>query len=125
MLTVSSFVHSTEMLALLVVLGLVYPIAAMIMYIAREKEKGQKELMKILGATESDLGWAWFMTFFLFNIISATIVSGVSMALFENSKGRYLWFFWVLSFLALTVFAMFLATLTAKTLRAVMIGILM
>jgi len=113
------------MLALLVVLGLVYPIAAMIMYIAREKEKGQKELMKILGATESDLGWAWFMSFFLFNIISATIVSGVSMALFENSKGRYLWFFWVLSFLALTVFAMFLAALTGKTLRAVMIGILM
>ena len=113
------------MLALLVVLGLLYPVAAMIIYITREKEQGQKELLKMMSATESDIGWSWFATFFLFHLVTATAVSGVSMALFDNSKGIYLWVFWVFAFLAITVFSMFLSTLLTKTTRAVMLGLLM
>jgi ABC-2 family transporter protein len=113
------------MLALLVVLGLLYPVAAMISYITREKEQGQKELMKMMSAAESDIGWSWFVSFLSFNIVTATIVSAVSMALFAKSEGLLLWMFWILFFLALTVFCMFLATLTSKTTRAVVVGLLM
>jgi ABC-2 family transporter protein len=110
--------------ALLVTLGLLYPVAAMIGYITREKQLGQKELMKMMSVTELDIGWSWFMTFFLFNMVTATFTAFVSMALFEFSKGVYLWLFWVFTFLAVTVFSMFLSTLTSKSTRAVMIGLL-
>ena len=42
--------------------------------IVQEKELRQKELMKMMSVTESDLGWSWFLTFFLFHIITATIM---------------------------------------------------
>lgn len=96
----------------------------MIAYITREKEHGQKELMKMMSATESDIGWSWFASFFLFNIVNATIVSALSMVLFEASSSVLLWMFWVITFLALTVFSMFLASFTSKTTRAVVIGLL-
>ena len=113
------------MLALLVVLGLLYPVAAMISYITREKEQGQKELMKMMSAAESDIGWSWFASFFLFNVVTATMVSAVSMALFQQSNGALIWMFWLCTFLALTVFSMFLGTLSSKSTRAVVIGLLM
>jgi ABC-type transport system involved in multi-copper enzyme maturation permease subunit len=47
------------------------------------------------------------------------------MALFENSKGIYLWMFWVLAFLAIIALSMFLSTLARKSTRAVMLGLLM
>jgi len=97
----------------------------MILYITREKEQGQKELMKIMSAKESDIGWSWFASFFLFNIVNATIVAAVSMVLFERSSSGLLWMFWIFTFLALTVFSMFLASFTSKSTRAVVIGLLM
>lgn len=113
------------MLALLVVLGLLYPVAAMISYVTREKEQGQKELMKMMSAAEADIGWSWFVSFFLFNFVTATLVSAVSMALFAKSEGLLLWTFWIFFFLSITVFSMFLATFTSKSTRAVVIGLLM
>ena len=40
---------------LLVTLGLLYPVAAMIGYVTREKELRQKELMKMMSVSESDM----------------------------------------------------------------------
>lgn len=40
---------------LLMTLGLLYPVAAMVGYITREKELRQKELMKMMSVTESDM----------------------------------------------------------------------
>jgi hypothetical protein len=40
---------------LFVVLGLLYPVASMVSYIAKEKELRQKELMKMMSVTETDM----------------------------------------------------------------------
>jgi hypothetical protein len=40
---------------LLVTLGLLYPVASMVGYVTREKELRQKELMKMMSVTESDM----------------------------------------------------------------------
>lgn len=40
---------------LLVTLGLLYPVASMVAYVTREKELRQKELMKMMSVTESDM----------------------------------------------------------------------
>jgi ABC-2 family transporter protein len=110
---------------LLITLGLLFPVASMINYVTQEKQKGQKELMKMMSVTESDIGWSWFSTFFLFNIVSATLTAGVSMALFENSKGSYLWIFWVITFVSITSFSVFLAAFASKSNRAVTLGLLL
>ena len=109
---------------LLVTLGLLYPVAAMIMYVVREKELRQKELMKMMSVSESDIGWAWFVTFYGLAFLTASACAGVSMALYESSEFLYLWIYWILVFLAVTVFSMAVATLTSKTVRAVLIGLL-
>lgn len=96
----------------------------MIGYITREKELRQKELMKMMSVQESDINQAWFSTFFLFNLITATLTTLVSTQLYENSKFTYLWIFWFFTFLALTVFAMLVSTFTSKSSRAVLIGLL-
>lgn len=109
---------------LLTILGLLYPVACMISYITREKELRQKELMKMMSVTESDIGWAWFSTFMSFHFFTATFAAWVSSRLFENSDGFWLWVFWILSITAMIVYCMALASLTAKTVRAVLVGIL-
>ena len=113
-----------EMAALLVTLGLLYPVAAMIRYITREKEHGQKELLKTMSATESDIGLSWFVSFFGLHIFTATLTALASSQLYENSDMIYLWIFWVFTFLAVVVFCMFVSTFTSKSVRAIMIGLL-
>lgn len=105
-------------------LGLLYPVASMISYVVREKELRQKELMKMMSVTESDIGQAWFVNFFLYGIITASAVTGVSTSLYENSAPLYLWIFWALTFLAIIVFCMAIATLTSIATRGVLIGLL-
>ena len=109
---------------LLTILGLLYPVSCMISYITREKELRQKELMKMMSVTESDIGWSWFVTFMTFHFFTATFAAWVSDRLFEKSEGFWLWIFWILSFTAMIVFCMAMASLTSKTVRAVLIGLL-
>jgi ATP-binding cassette subfamily A (ABC1) protein 1 len=106
------------------VLGLLYSVAAMIGYVTKEKELRQKELMKMMSVTESDIGWAWFMSFFLFYFFVSIIVGIASTKLYEQSELLLLIIFWVLTFLSLVVFTLFLATLTSKSTRGVLIGLL-
>lgn len=103
---------------------MLYPVAAMIGYIVREKELRQKELMKMMSVTESDIGWSWFVTFFLWNIVAAFLTTVMSSLLYEASEFRFLFKFWWLTFLAVTVFSMMVSTFSSKSARAVLFGLL-
>lgn len=103
---------------------MLYPVASMISYITREKEMRQKELLKMMSVLESDIGWSWFVTFFLFNTVSAVITTAMSTDLYENSEISYLLSFWFCTFLAVTVFSMVIASCSSKSSRAVLIGLL-
>jgi ATP-binding cassette subfamily A (ABC1) protein 3 len=109
---------------IIVVLGLLYPVAAMISYITREKELRQKELMKMMSVSESDINWAWFVSFFWFHVITALGAAGVSASLYERSSFILLFIFWLLTLTSVIVFCMTIAALTAKAVRAVLIGLL-
>jgi ABC-2 family transporter protein len=109
---------------LLMTLGILYPCAAMISYIVQEKEIRAKELMKMMGLTESELGWSWFLTFWSFHVLTATFVTMVTGVLFENSDTFPLFVFWQLAYLAFVVLSMMLSTLVSKTTRGVLIGLL-
>jgi ATP-binding cassette subfamily A (ABC1) protein 3 len=105
-------------------LGILYPVASMIGYITNEKELRQKELMKMMSVTESDIGWSWFVSFFLFNILSILATTAMSTKLYENSEVSYLLSYWFFTFLSVTVFAMTVATFTSKASRGVLVGLL-
>lgn len=97
----------------------------MIGYIAREKELRQKELMKMMSVQESDIGRAWFITFFMVNFVTAVFTMFVSTSLYERSDPIYLFNFWFCTFLAVTVFSMMMVTFASKSSRAVLIGLLL
>jgi ATP-binding cassette subfamily A (ABC1) protein 3 len=111
-------------LPLLYVLGLLYSASAMIGYVTKEKELRQKELMKMMSVTESDIGWSWFCTFFGFYFLVAILVAVVSTQLYGNSELAYLLIFWILTFLSIVVFTLFLSSLTSKSTRGTLIGLL-
>lgn len=96
----------------------------MLSYIVKEKELRQKELMKMMSVSESDIGWSWFVTFMMLHFFTATIAAVLSTSLYENSDGLLLWIFWMLTLICLVVFCMTIAATTAKTIRAVLIGLL-
>eukprot|EP00529_Nitzschia_sp_RCC80_P002451 CAMPEP_0113451218 /NCGR_PEP_ID=MMETSP0014_2-20120614/6226_1 /TAXON_ID=2857 /ORGANISM="Nitzschia sp." /LENGTH=1987 /DNA_ID=CAMNT_0000342569 /DNA_START=1298 /DNA_END=7261 /DNA_ORIENTATION=- /assembly_acc=CAM_ASM_000159 len=110
---------------LLITIGFLYPVAAIIGSIVREKELRQKELMKMMSVTESDIGWAWFTTLFIMYLIVATAMMGVSTELYQNSEAFLLWIFWAFTCLSILVFGMFIATFSSKTTRAVLIGLIL
>lgn len=110
---------------MIITLGLLLPVAAMTSYIAQEKELRQKELMKMMSVTESDIGWSWFVTFMILNVITATLVALVSDVFYEESEFLVLWIFWLLTFTSIVVFCMTIASVASKAIRAVFLGILL
>ncbi|KAL3924491.1 MAG: hypothetical protein SGILL_001016 [Bacillariaceae sp.] len=109
---------------LLITLGLLYPVAAMIRYIVLEKELRQKELMKMMSVKESDIGWSWFIFFFLFHVVTAIGAALVSTQLYSASSPVLLFIFWLFTFLAIICFCMFLASLFGKATRATLVSLL-
>jgi ATP-binding cassette, subfamily A (ABC1), member 3 len=114
----------TDAVGLLVTLGFLYPAAAMISFICSEKESRQKELMKMMSVTESDIAWSWFASFFVLHIVTLCCILGVSGALYENADSIYLFVFWLFGIFAVINFSMLLATLTTKATRGVVVGLL-
>jgi ABC-type multidrug transport system fused ATPase/permease subunit len=96
----------------------------MIGYITSEKEQHQKELMKMMSVSESDINWAWFMSFFLFNVFTATFTSIAASSVYENSGSFLMWIFWMLTFVDIIVFSMVISALTSKPTRGIVIGLL-
>ena len=78
----------------------------------------------MMSITEADLGWSWFVSFASLGIVTATATAAVSVQLYENSEPLYLWVFWVLTFLAVTVFAMLVSAFASKATRNILIGLL-
>jgi ATP-binding cassette, subfamily A (ABC1), member 3 len=115
---------SVDSAPLLITLGLLYPVAAMITYIVREKELRQKELMKMMSVMESDIGWSWFCTFAIMHVISASCCAAVATVLYDRSSLFLLWLFWSFGFLAIIVFSMAWSTITSRSARAVLVGLL-
>jgi len=115
-------------LPLFLTLGLLYPCASMIGYMAQERETGQKEFLKMMSVTEWQIGSSWFCTFWMLHGLTATVVARVSAPLFAHSDPGLLWLFWQSAFLAIITFASFLPsaiTYSAKTAtRTILIGLL-
>eukprot|EP00538_Stauroneis_constricta_P006033 CAMPEP_0119570644 /NCGR_PEP_ID=MMETSP1352-20130426/43716_1 /TAXON_ID=265584 /ORGANISM="Stauroneis constricta, Strain CCMP1120" /LENGTH=1964 /DNA_ID=CAMNT_0007620313 /DNA_START=556 /DNA_END=6450 /DNA_ORIENTATION=+ len=111
--------------SLLVTLGLLYPVAAMIRYIVLEKELRQKELMKMMSVTESDIGWSWFLTFWSFHVLTAIATSAAFSSLYENSAFGYILVFWLLTFTATIVFCMVISAFFSKSTKATLFGLLL
>lgn len=109
---------------LLITLGLLYPVSAMIRYVVLEKELRQKELMKMMSVTESDIGWSWFVFFFVFHFVTAIGTAAVCTQLYDASAGGLLFIFWLFTFMAIIQFCMFLATLFTQATRATLVGLL-
>lgn len=78
----------------------------------------------MMGVTDFEIGSAWFFTFWMLQIITATFVTMISAQIFPNSEFVLLFIFWQLCFLAFVLLCMLLATSTSKTTRSVLIGIL-
>lgn len=109
---------------LFVVLGLLFPVASMIGFIVREKELRQKELLKMMSVQDSEIGWAWFITFVLVNSVAMVLALIMSRELYAMTELKFLAYFWALTFLSAIMFSMTVATFTSKTPRAVLVGLL-
>lgn len=118
------YANINQFAPLLITLGLLYPVAAMVRYIVLEKELRQKELMKMMSVQESDIGWSWFVFFFVFHFVTTIGTAAVSTKLFDNSAGPILFFFWLFTFMAIIQFSMFLASLFSKATRATLVSLL-
>src|SRR5687768_9804451 len=81
--------------------------------------------MKMMSVKEADIGWSWFLSFFLFHIITATLAALVTIRLFENSNGAILWIFWLFTMLSIIVFCMFISSFFTKSTRATLLGLLL
>jgi ATP-binding cassette subfamily A (ABC1) protein 1 len=109
---------------LLLILGLLYPVAAIVRSIVTEKELRQKELMKMMSISESAIELSWFLSVFAQMFLSALLVTIASSLLYTNADPGYLFVFWELAFLSITVFAMAVAALFSKSTRATLVSIL-
>ena len=78
----------------------------------------------MMSVQESDIGWSWFMFFFVFHIVTAIGTAAVSTELYDNSGFVPLFIFWFFTLVATITFCMFLASLFSKATRATLVGLL-
>mmetsp|Transcript_38849 Transcript_38849/g.85269 ORF Transcript_38849/g.85269 Transcript_38849/m.85269 type:complete len:2010 (+) Transcript_38849:258-6287(+) len=110
---------------LLVVLGLLYPIASCIRSVVQEKEYRQKELMKMMSVSEAAIGWSWFVSLYGFLLLSGVCTAAVSTKLYSNSDFVLLFIFWLFVLLGSLMFAFVTAAFFSKATRATLVGILL
>ena len=110
---------------LLIVLGLLYPVASILRSIVLEKELRQKELMKMMSVTESDIGWSWFTSYFIFHLVTAVGSAAASASLYAKSSFVILLIFWILAFAAIITFSFAIASAFSKATTATLVGLLL
>jgi ABC-type multidrug transport system fused ATPase/permease subunit len=110
---------------LIVTLGLLYPVTAVIRGITVEKQLKQKELMKMMSVNEYHIGWSWFISFWIFHLVTSTAMAAVSNGFYPSSGFGYLWFFWILAFTSTIVFGMLIGSIFTKATTATLIGLLL
>lgn len=115
----------SQAVPLLVIIGMLYPVSVMIRSVTSEKEFRQKELMKMMSVTESDIGWSWFISYFAFHIITIIGCVASSAVLYSSSSATYLIIFWIFAWLCTIVFCLAVASFMSKATRATLVGLLL
>eukprot|EP00560_Eucampia_antarctica_P008117 CAMPEP_0197826650 /NCGR_PEP_ID=MMETSP1437-20131217/3581_1 /TAXON_ID=49252 ORGANISM="Eucampia antarctica, Strain CCMP1452" /NCGR_SAMPLE_ID=MMETSP1437 /ASSEMBLY_ACC=CAM_ASM_001096 /LENGTH=1876 /DNA_ID=CAMNT_0043427175 /DNA_START=276 /DNA_END=5906 /DNA_ORIENTATION=- len=120
------FYASIEIAApLLLVLGLMYPMASTVRSLVQEKEFRQKELMKMMSITEFTIESSWLASFSIFFFIIGILCTIVSDQLYENSSGVLLFIFWQLALLSILMFSFVMASFSSKSSRATLISVML
>jgi ATP-binding cassette, subfamily A (ABC1), member 3 len=114
----------SEPTQVLLALGLLFSVASMISYLVQEKELRQKEFLKMMSVTEFDIEVSWFASFTIFNIATSLLCTVISSYLFPYSAPPMLFVFWMMTFLALTLYSAALASFSSTATRAILIGLL-
>jgi ATP-binding cassette subfamily A (ABC1) protein 3 len=109
---------------LFVTLGFLYPIAAMVRYIVVEKQMRQKEMMKMMGVQEADIGWSWYISFLMFHVFTAVGAGAMTKLLYSNSALVFLVIFWLFTFAAIISLCFFLASFFTQATRATLVVLL-
>jgi hypothetical protein len=114
---------STEFAPLLLALGLLFPFAIIVGQITREKQLGQKELMKMMSVQESDIGGSWFCSSLVFHAPTSLLAALASSFLYSVSSFWLLWLFWIMTLISVIVFGMLMAAFFSKAHQALLIGV--
>lgn len=78
----------------------------------------------MLSVTESDIGWSWFTSFFLFHFVTALCTAAAADALYVKSGFVIMFIFWLLAFTAIITFSFTIAAIFTKATTATLIGLL-
>jgi ABC-type multidrug transport system fused ATPase/permease subunit len=101
-----------------------YSVSSILRSIVLEKEFRQKELMKMMSVTESDIGWSWFTSYFVFHLITSIACAAASASLYDSSSFVILLVFWILSFTSIITFCFAISAVFSKATTATLVGLL-
>jgi len=90
---------------LFLTLGLLYPCASIMSYLAHERELAQHDFLKMNSVTQWQLESSWWVSFLVLHTITAGLMARVSGPLFAHSDSIILWMFWQSTFLSLIAFS--------------------
>lgn len=110
---------------LLLILGFLYPISYIIRSVVLEKELRQKELMKMMSVSESELEFSWFASFSLFFVLVSIFTTIASSFLYTKASPVLLLVFWLFASIAAVLFCLTISACFSKSTRATLVGILL
>jgi ATP-binding cassette, subfamily A (ABC1), member 3 len=80
--------------------------------------------MKMMSVAECDIGWSWFLSFWIFHNVTALCMSAAFNAFYPQSSFLYIWILWFLGWTAIISFSMFLASFFSRSTTATLVGLL-
>jgi ABC-type multidrug transport system fused ATPase/permease subunit len=80
--------------------------------------------MKMMSVTESDIGWSWFTSYFVFHLITSVACAAASANLYDSSSFIILLVFWIMSFTSIITFCFAISAVFSKATTATLVGLL-
>ncbi|EQC39078.1 hypothetical protein SDRG_03286 [Saprolegnia diclina VS20] len=108
---------------LVFILAYLYAVSKVLVVLIQEKETKARELMKILGVSETSIVFSWFVTYLVIFLVASILQSLAATMLFPNTDGGLLWIFFFLFSMTIWAYGFLVSTFFSNARTGSLVGV--
>ncbi|OQR99493.1 ATP-binding Cassette (ABC) Superfamily, partial [Achlya hypogyna] len=108
---------------LVFILAYLYAVSKVLVVLIQEKETKARELMKILGVSESAIVLSWFLTYLVIFLVASVLQALAGTLLFPNTSGGILWVFFFLFSITIWAYGFIVSTFFTNARTGSLVGV--
>ncbi|KDO35770.1 hypothetical protein SPRG_00513 [Saprolegnia parasitica CBS 223.65] len=108
---------------LVFILAYLYAVSKVLVVLIQEKETKARELMKILGVSESSIVFSWLVTYLVIFLVASILQALAATLIFPNTNGGLLWIFFFLFSMTIWAYGFLVSTFFSNARTGSLVGV--